>query len=138
MSPKVDKTKPNPSILDEYIASQPEAMQPILQRVRTAIRNALPAAEEAISYSIPAFKLNGQAVIYFAAWKLHYSLYPCTAGIVDAFKDDLASYELSKGTIRFPASQPVPTTLIAAIARFRAREVADHRKTRAPKKRTRR
>ena len=123
--------------VDEYIASQPEAVQGILGRVRSTIRKAVPNAEETISYQIPAYKLNGRAVIYFAGWKQHYSLYPATGRVVAAFKDELASYEVNKGTIRFPLSQPVPVKLIGRIAKFRAKEVAEREKAKAtaPKKR---
>jgi uncharacterized protein YdhG (YjbR/CyaY superfamily) len=123
--------------VDEYIASQPETVQAILERVRRAIRTAVPDAEETISYQIPAYKLRGRAVLYFAAWKQHYSLYPATKGAVAAFEKDLARYELSKGTIRFPLFRPVPVQLISRIAKFRANEVAEREKakTPAPKKR---
>ncbi len=111
--------------VDEYIASQPEAVQGILERVRSTIRKAVPGAEEVISYKIPTYKLHGRPVLYFAGWKQHYSLYPATDRVVAAFKDDLAPYEVSKGTIRFPLSQPVPVKLIGRIAKFRAKEVAE-------------
>src|ERR1700674_5686807 len=114
--------------VDEYIGSQPEAAQGVLKRVRTTIRKAVPAAEEMISYKIPAYKLPGGPVLYFAGWKQHYSLYPAGDHLVAAFKDDIAPYELSKGTIRFPLSEPVPVKLIERIAKFRAREVAGREK----------
>jgi uncharacterized protein YdhG (YjbR/CyaY superfamily) len=123
--------------VDEYIASQPAAVQGILGRVRSTIREALPGAEEVISYQIPAYKLRGGRVLYFAGWKQHYSLYPAGERLVAAFRDELASYEVNKGTIRFPLSQPVPVKLIGRIAKFRAKEVAEREKakTAAPKKR---
>ena len=127
-----------PRNIDEYIADFPPAVQIVLKRVRSAIRKAVPNAEEAISYRIPAYKLHGRYVIYFAGWKRHYSLYPSTARLVAAFKDDLAPYEVNdKGTIRFPLSEPVPVKLIEGIAKFRAKEVAerDKAKVAAPKKR---
>jgi uncharacterized protein YdhG (YjbR/CyaY superfamily) len=108
--------------VDEYIATFPEGVQAILRRVRGAIRKALPGAEEAISYQIPTYRMHGGYVVYFAGWKQHYSLYPATGHLVAAFKDDLAPYEVSKGTIRFPLSRPVPVTLIARIAKFLAKE----------------
>jgi uncharacterized protein YdhG (YjbR/CyaY superfamily) len=111
--------------VDEYIASQPEALRALLERVRSTIRKALPDAEEVISYKIPAYKLHGRAAIYFAGWKQHYSIYPAGERLVAAFKDKLALYEVSKGTIRFPLSQPVPVRLIERIAKFRAKEVAE-------------
>lgn len=110
--------------VDEYIASQPESIQGILKHLRNTIRKAVPKAEEVISYKIPTYKLHGRPVIYFAGWKQHYSLYPATAQLIAAFKDDLAPYEFNdKGTIRFPLTQPIPVRLIARIAKFRAKEV---------------
>jgi uncharacterized protein YdhG (YjbR/CyaY superfamily) len=113
-----------PKSVDEYIAAQPTAVQDILTRVRSAIRKAIPLAEETISYKIPTYKLNNRAVLYFAGWKQHYSLYPVSEHVVATLKADLASYEIKKSTIRFPLSQPVPVTLIARIAKFRAKEVS--------------
>ena len=115
--------------VDQYVASQPTAVRGILGRVRSIIRKALPAAEEVISYKIPTYKVNGRAVLYFAVWKQHYSLYAATKSVVASFQDELASYEIHKGTIRFPLSQPVPVKLIARIAKFRAKEVAQRQKT---------
>jgi len=114
--------KTNFKSVDEYIASQPEAVANVLKRFRSIIRRALPGAEEVISYQIPAYKLHGSAVLYFAGWKKHYSLYPATGRLVEEFKDDLAPYEVSKGTIRFPLSAPIPVKLIERIAKFRAKE----------------
>ena len=110
--------------VDEYIATQPEDVRPVLELVRRTIREAVPRADEVISYQIPAYKLDGNAVIYFAGWKRHYSLYPAGDPIVEAFKDELAPYEVDKGTIRFPLSEPVPVKLIAGIAKLRAEEAA--------------
>ncbi len=109
--------------VDEYIASRPEAVRGVLERVRSTIRKALPGAEEVISYQIPAYKINGRAVLYFAGWKEHYSIYPAK-GLSVEFTDELAPYQVSKGTIRFPLSQPVPVKLIGRIARFRAQDSA--------------
>src|SRR5438445_3437445 len=106
--------------VNEYIASKPKEVRGILKRVRSTIRKAVPAAEEAISYQIPVYKLNGVPVLYFAGWKHHYSLYPASDALVAAFKHELARYELSKGTIRFPLSEPVPVNLIERIAKLRA------------------
>ena len=125
--------KTNLKSVDEYIASQPEAVQGVLERVRSSIRKAVPLAEEVISYQIPAYKLHNRPVLYFAGWKQHFSLYPATAHVVAAFKDDLAGYQISKGTIRFPLFEAVPVKLIGRIAKFRAKEVAEReKKTKAP------
>ncbi|HYP08597.1 MAG TPA: DUF1801 domain-containing protein [Bryobacteraceae bacterium] len=118
--------------IDDYIALQPASSRAALERVRSAIRKALPQAEEVISYQIPAFKLNGRVVIFFAGWKEHYSIYPAGPAMCEAFKNELASYELShKGTIRFPLNGRVPVKLIAHLAKFRANEVAEHFKAKA-------
>ena len=123
--------------VDEYIARHREEVQAILQRVRSTIRKAVPGAEETISYQIPTYKLDGAYVVYFAGWKEHYSLYPATAHLVAALKDDLAPYEVGKGTIRFPLSQPVPVKLIERIAKFLAKEAAERARAKraGPKKR---
>jgi uncharacterized protein YdhG (YjbR/CyaY superfamily) len=123
--------------VDEYISTQPEAVQPTLQRVRGAILQALPTAEEVISYQIPAYKVDGGAVLYFSGWKRHYSLYPATDQLAETFKDELAPYVVDKGTIRFPLDQPVPVKLIQRIAMFKAKEAAERAaaKSKAPKKR---
>jgi uncharacterized protein YdhG (YjbR/CyaY superfamily) len=122
-------TKPDVKTVREYIARQPEAAQAILERVRKAIRKALPGSEEVISYRMPAYRLHGEVVLYFAGWKKHYSLYPADEQIIAAFEDDLAPYEVDKGTIRFPLAEPVPVKLIEGIAKLRAREVAEREKT---------
>jgi uncharacterized protein YdhG (YjbR/CyaY superfamily) len=92
---------------------------------------ALPGADEVISYQIPAYKLAGSPVVYFAGWKQHYSIYPATAELVATFKVELAPYEISKGTIRFPLAQPVPVQLIRRLAKFRGRQVIERKKAKA-------
>jgi uncharacterized protein YdhG (YjbR/CyaY superfamily) len=116
--------KPTPLTIDDYIDAQPPAAREPLHRVRAAIRKAVPAADESISYNMPTWKLNGDRLLYCAAWKRHYSLYPATKRLLEAFRDDLAPYEINKSTIRFPLDHPVPTQLIARIAKFRAQEIA--------------
>lgn len=125
--------------VDEYIAAQPEVTQAILQSVRGAIRTAVPGADEVISYKIPTYKLNGEAVLYFAGWKHHYSIYPASKRLVAAFKAELAPYEVNdKGTIRFPLAAPVPVGLITDLARFRAKEVATGEPAKKTKEKKRR
>ena len=114
--------------VDEYIAAQPEGSRATLEAVRATIRRAVPRAKEVISYQIPAFKVDGKPVIYFAGWKEHYSLYPVTERTQAVFRDALAAYKVSKGTIRFPLSARIPTELIGRIAEFRAKEVAGRSK----------
>lgn len=121
--------KANFTNVDEYISVQSETAQAVLQRVRSTLRKALPGAEEVISYKIPAYRLHGGIVLYFAGWKQHYSLYPAGERLVEAFKDQLASYKISKGTIRFPLSEPVPVKLIERIAKFREEEAVQREKS---------
>jgi uncharacterized protein YdhG (YjbR/CyaY superfamily) len=110
--------------VDDYIATQPRDVQAVLKRVRSIIRKALPSADEVISYQIPTYKLQGRTVIYFAGWSQHYALYPSSDRLVATFENELSGYEISKGTIRFPLSEPVPARLIEGIVKFRAAEVA--------------
>jgi uncharacterized protein YdhG (YjbR/CyaY superfamily) len=124
--------------VDEYVAAQPEESLAALGLVRSTIRKALPGAEETISYNMPAYKLHGAPVLYFAGWNRHYSLHPASESLVEAFKNELASHTISKGTIRFPLSEPVPVKLIGRIAKFRAKEAADRQRIEgaAPKRRS--
>jgi len=120
-------SKPHITSVDDYIASQTPAVQSILERVRGAIRKAVPDAQETISYHMPTYTLNGDRLVNFAVWKHHYSLYAATAQVVAAFQDELAPYQIDKGTIRFPLSEPVPVKLIGRIVKFRAQEAASVR-----------
>jgi uncharacterized protein YdhG (YjbR/CyaY superfamily) len=117
--------------VNEYIASRPKAVQGVLRKLRTIIRKAIPEADEGISYQIPTYKLNGRPAVYFAGWTEHYSLYPASNNLVATLKKDLTPYKLTKGTIRFPLSEPIPVELVERIARIRAKEVAERDK---PKK----
>jgi uncharacterized protein YdhG (YjbR/CyaY superfamily) len=110
--------------VDDYLAAQPEAARPALERVRATIRKALPGATEGISYQIPVYKLDGRMVLYFAGFQRHYSIYPATARVVGALEEELAGSLHSKATIRFSLVDAVPTRLIARIAKLRAAEVA--------------
>jgi|GEM_PF-119048 len=105
-----------PETIDDYIAAQPEAVQPILNEVRSVIRDALPDAQEKISWSMPTYwqKYN---VIHFAAFKNHLGIYPGDKG-VEHFSDRIKEYKSSKGAIQFPYNKPVPLPLIAEIAKW--------------------
>ena len=120
--------------VDEYMASQPDSIRGALKRLRSTIRKAVPDAEEVIAYQLPAYKLHGRPLVYFAGWKEHYSLYPASGHTVAVFKDELEPYEVSKGTIRFDLSKPVPVRLIARIAKYRAKEIAEKVKAKAKKR----
>ena len=107
--------------VDEYIGTFPKDVQATLETIRRTIRKAVPEAEEVISYQMPAYKLHGR-MLYFSAYKKHYSLFGATQSVRRAFKKELVRYEGTKGTIRFPLDEPVPVKLIRDIARYRAKE----------------
>ena len=109
-----------PTTIDEYIAEQPVAVRPILEKIRQIVNKNAPDADEVISYGMPAFKLHGM-LLYFATFTNHYSLFAFPSAIV-AFKDKLKGYELSKGTIKFPLDKPVPVKLIAEIVKLKMKE----------------
>jgi uncharacterized protein YdhG (YjbR/CyaY superfamily) len=110
--------------VSEYIATKPRKSRASLEAVRRAILKAIPAAQEGLAYQMPAYTLNGVAALYFAGWKAHYSLYPASDALAAAFAKELAPYQRSKGTIKFPLSEPVPVRLIERIAKFRAQQVS--------------
>lgn len=122
-----------PTTIDAYLATQPDETRQVLDQVRATLQKAMPKAEEAISYAIPAYKMHGTAVLFFAGWKKHFSLYPTTAPLLEEFGDALAKYEISKGTIRFPLDEPPPLRLIARIAKFRAKEADANAKAKKAK-----
>jgi len=97
----------------------------------------LPGADESISYQIPTYKLHGYAVLYFAGWKQHYSLYPASGRLVTAFKGELSGYRTIKGTIRLPLNEQVPVKLIERIAKFRAKEQLERARKEAQKRASR-
>lgn len=107
--------------VDEYIASQPSAVQPALQRMRHAIRKALPKADEVIAYNMPAYKSGDVTLVHFAGWKHHVALYCASKSLLAEFKEDLRPYKIDRGTIRFPLTEPLPEKLIGKIAAFRAK-----------------
>jgi uncharacterized protein YdhG (YjbR/CyaY superfamily) len=119
--------------VDDYLAAQPEGARNALERVRAAIRNAVPDAEEMISYNMPTYKVGGERLIYFAAWKAHFSLYAATSSVVNGLRNLLKPYCIRKGTIRFPLDAEVPVALIEQIALLTARELARRKPTKPQK-----
>lgn len=119
--------KASPRTVDEYIAAQPKRARDALLRVRQAIRKALPRAKEVVSYKIPAYKIGDRTIVYFAGWARHYALYPFGQRVVEKFRSELVPYKVIGSTIRFPLTKPVPSGLIARLAKFRAKDIATHR-----------
>lgn len=113
------KSKAIPETVDEYLASVPEPARSTLEKVRAVIRSAAPPeATEIISYRIPMYKYKGM-LIGFAAFAKHCSLFLATASMDKLFKDDLRSYDTSRGTIRFPVDKPLPASLIKKLVKAR-------------------
>ncbi len=118
------------STIDQYHATFPEEVQVLLDKIRTAIKQAAPKAEEVISYNMPAFKQYG-VLVYYAANKKHIGFYP-TGSPVAVFAEELKPYATSKGAIQFPLDKPLPVTLIKKIVKYRIQE--DKEKAAAKKK----
>lgn len=113
------------STIDDYISFQPAPLRATLEQLRQTIKKAAPDAEEVISYQMPAFRFHGM-LVYFAAFKNHFGFYPMPRALV-AFKDKLTSYELGKGTIKFPLDKPLPVKLVTEIVKFRVKENLDEK-----------
>jgi uncharacterized protein YdhG (YjbR/CyaY superfamily) len=127
-----------PKSVDEYITAQPEAVRPILEQVRAAIRSAVPEAIESIEYRMPGYKLQGKPMLYFAGFKEHYSLFAASGTFFAALEEELRGYDLRKGTVHFPLTKPVPVKLISRIARLRAAAIATTKEPEPGRKKGRR
>ena len=110
-----------PTTIDEYLAALSDDKRAALGKLRKTIKAAAPKAEECISYGLPAFRLNGMLVGFGAAAK-HCAFYPMSSSTVAAHKDELADYDTSKGTIRFPADKPLPVALVRKLVKARIAE----------------
>ncbi len=126
----------NINTVDQYLASIGEdSKRALLERLRAIIKQAVPEADEAISYKMPTYKYNG-ILIYFAAWKNHWALYPANATLKETFKEELSRYKQTKGAIHFPWEEPLPEALITRLVKKRAAENKEKAKANAkPSKR---
>ena len=118
-----------PTTIDEYLRRLTQGQRAALQQLRLAIKAAAPQAEECISYSIPAFRLEGRVLVWFHAASKHLSFFPGAAPIKQ-YESQLAKYETSKGTVRFSADAPLPAALVKKLVKARIAENAAARKSR--------
>jgi uncharacterized protein YdhG (YjbR/CyaY superfamily) len=111
-----------PETVDDYLARVPEPARSTLEKTRAAIRSVVPRdTTETISYRMPAFRHN-VVLVWYAAFADHVSLFP-TARVIEAFRDELAEFKTSKGTIHFPTDKPLPIALIKRIVKARVAQV---------------
>lgn len=125
-SPSDSRSKPvmdtSAQIESYFTALAPDARRE-LEAIRETIRAAAPDAVESFSYNMPAFSLDGQPLLWYAAWRHHISLYPISEALAHAHSADLASYETTKGTVRFSRKEPAPLPLVARLVEARAGEL---------------
>ncbi|HSX14892.1 MAG TPA: DUF1801 domain-containing protein [Candidatus Saccharimonadales bacterium] len=110
------------SVIDELLEKVPEAERAELERIRRIVHQTVPEADEVMTYGMPGFKYRGKYLVSFAAMKDHLSLFPGAAPI-EALKDQLKAYDLSKGTIRFTLANPIPEKLIKQILNVRLKAI---------------
>ena len=120
-----------PNSIDKYILDFPEDIQFLLNQVRTTIKQAAPDAEESIGYGMPAFKLYGRPLVYFAGFKNHIGFYATPTGHAE-FAKELSKYKQGKGSVQFPIDKPMPLKLIEQIVEFRV--IENQEKANAKKK----
>ena len=114
-----------PTSVDDYMNGLAEDRRTALQEMRRTINAAAPEATETIAYSMPALRSHGgQFLVSYAAYKKHYSLFPASGEVVAALGEELTPYLAGRGTIQFPASQPIPLDLVRRIVEIRVAENA--------------
>lgn len=114
-------TTPPSRTVSGYINNFPAGIRERLKHIRATIKQIAPDAEEGISYAMPAYKLNGKPLVYFAGYRNHIGLYATPSGH-SRFAKELSPYKQGKGSVQFPADQPLPLGLVEKIVRFKANE----------------
>lgn len=111
-----------PRTIDEYLAGVRADQRIALEKLRKTIRAAVPEVEECISYEIPAFRLNGRSLVFFAAWANHCAFYPGSSTTLKKFRNELRGFQRSKGTLRFSPDKPLPVALLKKLVKERIME----------------
>ena len=114
-----------PKTIDQYLAGVKADQRSALEKLRRAIRATAPNAEERISYGIPAFRLNGRALVFFGAWANHCAFYPGSSATLKKFRNDLRDFQTSKGTLRFSPDNPLPVALVKKLVKARVAQIDD-------------
>jgi len=117
--------------VDNYLSRLPDEQRAALEKIRQTIKSFVPDATEVISYQVPTFKYQDRMLVSYAAFKEHCSFFPGAAPI-EAHRDELKSYQTSKGTIQFPASKPLPAALVRKLVKTRLEE-NEHRRKKSAK-----
>jgi uncharacterized protein YdhG (YjbR/CyaY superfamily) len=107
--------------VEEYLSQFPKEQKLALEKIRKAIKEAAPKAEEGIGYGMPGYKLNG-VLVYFGGFKNHCSFFPASYSVIKNFAEDLKEYKTSKGTIQLPLDEPIPYSLIKKMVQARIKE----------------
>lgn len=115
----------NAAAVEEYLARLAPEQRKALERLRHTIRTAAPQATEALYYRMPAFRDQGRALVAYAAFKGHCSLFPLSAQVIQAHAADLAGFRTTKGTIQFTPDRPLPAALVKRLVRARRAEIAN-------------
>lgn len=110
-----------------YLAAQPPHARAVLEQIREAIRSVAPDAVDSFSYRIPGVKLEGKALVWYAGFRQHTSLYPIGDAIRGRHAAQLEGLETSKGTVRFPLDAPLPVTLVKSLVNARVDEIRSRR-----------
>ncbi len=109
--------------VEEYLSQVPDEARAVLERLRTTIKKAAPDTTETISYQMPTFKHQGRALVGYAAFKNHCSLFPYSTQVLETYSEELGPRRTSKGTIRFTTDDPLPAALVKKIVKARIEEI---------------
>ena len=117
-----------PKSVQAYFDGLNDEARAALEKLRTAITAAVPAAEPAIAWNMPGFKLYGKAFVGYAAFKDHYSFFPMSVAAIDAHREELGVHATGKGTISFGYGERLPVGLVKKVVKTRLAEVEAKRR----------